>query len=415
MRHATSTLPAIALLISACGLDLGWGDPCDPTNPSNPHLSVEQQNACDQCGQVDCSDVSETGADEANEITDLTCSSDLDFDYTAKYCAVGRWTAQDMGEGVGQVENIDASECRTLSVNTYPCYRSWWDPNTPKAHSPSQCVLCDALEAGIYPVGPGGPGWGELGPYPPREVTFGVCSEEQYGAPGYTGTYTFGSGWLPSDLDASLEEIQAEAASVDWSEPLGCPMEFGTPTPTPFACDVVQVLDEGIPWSHEVATNWTCRCESDADCQPGAVCEAGWIIEGGLPKPTLCTWDDGMGTSNGVAPEGPVVYGASSWADIVRVDGHDVTLYVDDSLDLRTGLRAFIERALNDDQRFGLAGEVTYCGVHALCSHLGLQVGDVVEITQDQYDALVAGRRIDIDVVDAARRRTPWSVALAAR
>jgi len=400
MQRIHITTAIILFATTACFEPI---NPCE-TSLLYSNLTAEEKEACDECNDLNGCEGAETGEDESLR---LTCSTDLDYHATARYCAVGEWSGLSLGEDLNQVVQIDASECRTLSTNTFPCYRSWYDTE-PQDVGPSECVLCDALDAGITLSGGGG-GWDELGPYAPRDVEFGLCGI-QWSAPNYTGLLTFGSGWVPSSPYLGLEGAQTEAAEQDWSQPLGCPYDLlGDPNETgePFSCDVVHVYDPSVEWSNEVATNWTCACPTGADseCQPGAVCQAGWVLDGPFPKPTLCTWDDGSGTPNGIAPEGPVVYGLGEWSDGIIVDGDRVTLTPSMFMALPTGV-------INDDHRFGLAGEFTRCGPDSLCAHLGMAEGDLVVVDEATVTALAEGRTVNVPVLSATGEERTLVVSL---
>lgn len=150
----------------------------------------------------------------------------------------------------------------------------------------------------------------------------------------------------------------------------------------------------------------TCRCNgSDDACQPGTVCEAGWVL-GGLegnsmiPIPTECTWDGAPITV------GPPVYGLAQWGDGIEVDGDDIVLQP--SM-LRTLLPAAGEPValLNDDQRVDARGVITHCGAGSLCEHVGLQVGERLVVPSFDLGALFAGEPLYIEVV-RQRGRSRW-------
>jgi hypothetical protein len=134
------------------------------------------------------------------------------------------------------------------------------------------------------------------------------------------------------------------------------------------------------------------------------VCELGWVFEGGLPRPTLCTWGEAV-------PAGPLVYGLTAWGEGLEVEG--------DRVELSPGmLLAMLPRdgqpfaLLNDDQRLDERGTVTRCGVGSLCSNVGLRVGDRLVFEGSELDELLDTGSTRLEVVPP-RGRSRWlSVSL---
>jgi hypothetical protein len=196
----------------------------------------------------------------------------------------------------------------------------------------------------------------------------------------------------------------------------------GEVDPSTYACAEghVQIWDAADPWSHAPANNWTCRCPDgvDSQCQPGAVCEAGWrkpypapILMPGLLVPTICTWDLGDGDANGVAPEGPVVYGLDAWED-----GIVLTTRLRGTIGVRVTpsfMLVLDPAAWNDDQRFDVTtGELTYCGEDALCDWLGLTDGDRLRIPRSDGSELLFGKELALVVEHVDGSTTTFAVSI---
>lgn len=143
---------------------------------------------------------------------------------------------------------------------------------------------------------------------------------------------------------------------------------------------------------------WNCRCEceSDADCadfQDGDTdFEAFGICESGL-----CYWAPEL--EQGAAPSGPLVYGLMSWDDGLLVDGDRVVMSAKFYLDLMRVLPDVLTGKINGDMSFGPLGDLTYAGHDSLADHLGLEVGDMLDIDQRMIDAIALGDTVDITVI----------------
>jgi hypothetical protein len=354
----------IAIALSACGFDPST--PC--TSALYNGLTPEQQQSCDECSNYLGCDADETGGEaDADDVGLVTVFGPGDHKWRV-IGFVGDVTA-DLGAEAGAFDVQAAADCEAIT-GPVPCGRHWATPDSGSL----MCVSCDLLETDLVRAPEPPDGWG-------------IC------APGDVGSFWHAATW--SD----------ETLPVDgWAAALGCYPSSGEK----FVCPEGQIaMVDGSDTLYPNTFNWTCRCGegSDASCQPGAVCEAGWQMDGGFPRPTLCTWDDGSGTANGFAPEGPEVYGLEQWSDGIRIDGQRVTMTTDMLIALPTG-------AINDDQRFGFAGEFTHCGPDSLCAHLGLSVGDMVMADQDTIDALAGGRAVDVPVQSPTGEERVFSVSI---
>jgi hypothetical protein len=176
----------------------------------------------------------------------------------------------------------------------------------------------------------------------------------------------------------------------------------------------VQIWEADDPWTHFPSNNWTCECPDgiDSQCQPGAVCEAGWTKGGSmmLSHPTICTWDLGDGDANGVAPEGPVVYGLNAWDEgiVLTTRRGDIGVRITPSF-----LLSLNPAAWNDDQRFDVTtGELTYCGENALCDWLGLTDGDRLRFPTTSGLELLTGGELALTVEHVDGSTTAFAVSI---
>lgn len=137
----------------------------------------------------------------------------------------------------------------------------------------------------------------------------------------------------------------------------------------------------------------TCRCESDENCQIGAVCEAGYVD---LPNdnpdhglvPTLCIWNDAPGTWPLYGPPG---YGLDNFEDGFSFIDDVIVIDYDVYPRLAAGL-------LDDAQDWSSDGVVTRCDEQSLCAWLGLDIGDIVSIPLDIETMLLAGEPVEITI-----------------
>ena len=369
MKHITFT---ITVLLAATG--------CDPLTPADAcapgalfdSLTSDQKASCGECGDADGCD-GDSGSGEGDET--LSCIGDAD-DGTAELCVVGGPLE---GNWISEWSTKKISDCHT-PTSPIQCIRSWSDPN---GEADEECVMCEAL---VFANTPTVSHPTHTGDWPMCMTENGLLSVYHEYRPAYD--------WGGNDLtEPTSNWFDFTACSLDGDFYAGlCEPVLMTTT------SVSGVVDSFI------GGQWTCRCQDDDDCQFGAVCEAGWIIEGGIPQPTLCTWDDG--SPNGVAPEGPVVYGLDVWSDGILVDGDRVTM-------TPRFYRTLVPGALNDDQKFGLLGDLTYVGPDSLAAHLGLQVGDMLDAGQRDLDALADGDTVEVDVISADGGVRTLSVTLA--
>lgn len=353
--HTMTTITLFAVTLSACSLD--WGDPCD--NPANV-LYVEELCEAGETGEVEPPD-------------QLPCEFEWDdgegsIDQNPLWCRDSTWMWPSPKMGDHNWHSRDLSECGSLA-GPFPCNRSWTDP----WYGQDECYLCEAMLSEV-------PG---LQHPPYTGTTWPMC--EIISALDTYHRYIPATRTLDDLLDSPVPNWQAHIScgSNHLMVPAGtCEPVMLSPSPK-YAPDSAEM---GV-------AEWTCRCDSDADCQTGAVCEAGFVVADGelVPRPTLCTWDDGSGTPNGAAPDGPTVYGLESWGDGVTIDGYRVTFTADMARALRQGL-------LNDDLRLGSDGELARVGPTSLAAHLGIVEGDRVEVSQRTLDAFLLGETVDVPV-----------------
>jgi hypothetical protein len=344
-KYSIHTIIILAMLLTGCG---GTFNPCYPS-PLSVGLTPEQTDACNQCNDHNgCEAASETGDDEIADW--LTCETGQSegTDFVPTLCYVGHRAdlgPTPFGQPVGPTGWVlrDPVTCFELT-EPFPCDRNW------QGGGHEVCVMC---EASVDLPDPGSRGYLSLG----------------------TGEWQMCPGW--SEMPWSPASVLVEGfVGPSWLQNLIC--QTGEPV-GPQTCDPVRF---------SAAANqpfvWTCACPSGSDdeCMPGTVCEAGWIMDDGfIPHPTLCTWDDGTG--NGAAPEGPPAYGLVRWEDGLTFNGGTITITPE------FAVAAFGGGLLNDDQRIAPDGEVLSCGRSALCSHLGIEAGDVVSADPQALDDFV--------------------------
>lgn len=379
--------PLILLSFTACS------DPCTWTWWGEKAVETYNEKCKDEDGETG----GETGGEEINDDTDLLCPTGWNYneelydpiDFDAQYCMIGG-----PGDEPGEATDPNgwtykkAGECHTLA-GPVPCNRSWSSPWT----SNDECVICEV------PLGPEyveQPDWGSSWP---------ICWHTVL-----PNTY-----WKYGIPDVVTDAAVTQASATWFVDEMECAISSSLLEP----CEVVGMTPSAKYDPDEIDFRngeWTCACEDDSDCQAGAVCEAGWTYSLNGYHPTLCTWDDPQGTSNGVAPEGPVVYGAADWSSVV-VDGTRITVTSE-----------FVAAAIigaglwNDDQRvdveLGADGEtftatITRCGPDSLCAHLGLRDGLVLAADFDIGEGLAAGEGVAFAVIDETGISEQWTVAVA--
>ncbi len=364
MKKITFT---ITVLLSATGCDL-WtpADSCEP-GALYDSLTDEEKESCAECNDAyGCDDDSGSGDDDGT----ISCIGDAD-DGTAELCVVGGPLE---GDWTSEWTTKQIADCHT-PTSPIQCIRSWSDPN---GEADEECVMCEALVFGITPPTVTHPT--HTGDWPMCMTADNLLDVYHR----YRPAYDWGG--------VSLTEPTA-----NWFDFTACSLDSDVYAGT---CEPVLMATKNVSETADsfIGGQWTCRCQDDDDCQLGAVCNAGWVIDGGIPQPTLCNWAID-GDSNGVAPEGPVVYGLNVWSDGILADGDRVTM-------TPQFYRALVPGVLNDDQKFGLLGDLTYVGPDSLAAHLGLEVGDMFDADQRILDALEGGDVVELTVtgVDGSER-----------
>jgi hypothetical protein len=378
MRHLSAII-LMTCATSACDW-LTPPDPCALNNPLAPPGSDVAAD-CEACGQSPCTDETGETGDEV-EVTQLTCETyALDGQGQGEqYCFVGNYDIPILNPDFAQWPYVhkNKSDCAQLS-DEFPCNRTWHAISSNHAGGQQQpsslpengdsantmCVLCQTKADTDLPYDPG------------DKVPAGDNAGWRLCSPNVQS-----GNWHPASVDI------LPAGASGWIDNLRC-AEYTDPG---FACPLGFVaVDQPDDHSGRIFySSFTCSCHgSDDACQPGAVCEAGWTIDGEDLYPSLCTWDDGSGTMNGAASDGPVVYGLAQWSDGIVVNRSNVTL--SPSLVL-----ALVPGVFNDDMLFAPNGEVLHCGQESLCTAAGLQVGDVITVGSSDIAALLLGRSISI-------------------
>ncbi len=387
MRNAA--IPLTIILATGCD----WLKPIDPCAGGSPLQQDPNVSAdCQACGQSPCPDeTGETGDEPV--ITELTCDSyavDPDTGLGLQYCFVGHWDIPITNPNFAPYIHKTKADCPQLSAE-FPCDRTWHaitanhaggeapPPEQLPANGDSagtMCVLCQAEgEAAPKSAAPDNNGWR-------------LCP---------------GDNFLPQPHPAADDNLPN--GTLGWLDNLTC-SEYTDPG---YACPLGFVALDQFDYEHTglvMFSTFTCACHgSDDTCQPGAVCEAGWTIDGEDLYPSLCTWDDGSG-GNGFAPQGPVVYGLAQWSDGLTVDGDEIMLSPSMLLALlpHDGQPFAL---LNDDQRIDTRGTITHCGAGSLCEHLGLHVGERLVMDRFDVDELLGGGATYIEVV-RPRTRSRW-------
>jgi hypothetical protein len=374
MQQRIVTILAAALN-TGCFIFNGNIDPCAEGSPlqQDPKVAAD----CQQCSMSPCPDEGgETGEDSPGVQLSVAAS-----DHRYAFDGVLSQNVKAVMDTAGGLLEIERGYdgCNANDVRDYSCNLGWDGHQAIVAMIGTQndCLACEG-EGGID--------------YIPFNTT---------------------SAWpaCPSGHGAAL---------------MGAWVHDGQPTCTPNAPSPVtscpkghiQVWEQADPWTHFPSNNWTCKCPDgdDDQCQAGAVCEAGWTGGGGglfgpQPKPTICTWDLGEGDANGVAPEGPSVYGLSAWEEGIVVTDRprgEVGVRITPSF-----LLSLVPAAWNDDQRFDVAtGELTYCGPDALCDWLGLADGDRLRMPRTDGLELLTGHELALVVEHADSTTTTFAVSI---
>jgi hypothetical protein len=343
-----SAILTAILPLTGCFLFNNPVDPCAEGSPlqQDPKVAAD----CQECGQSPCPP-GETGGDEPTDW--VTCPAN-----DKRYCYNGTNinSANTALAVPGGLVEIPASECTSSQLDELGTLDYWcaigWDGKPVADWIETDCIACEK-QGGInhVPIDP-----------PGGEPACRKSDSEPASGVGPWGVVFDNEPAIPMCSPSMAPPFD----HYDWSCPKG----------------LAQVWEADDPWTHAPSNNWTCRCESDADCQPGAVCNAWWVKDidsiFGHGHFTMCVWPDG-GDANGAAPEGPSVYGLSAWEDGITVTStrqpHVLSVRITPSF-----LLALSPGLWNDDQRVDEAtGEITHCGDESLCDHMGLAAGDVMD------------------------------------
>jgi hypothetical protein len=369
MSHAA--MSALSLSLGACTLFGGDEKPwCDPHSPLYPNLTAEQLADCNAENEGETGEETPPSGQICHPVWDFNESPATNGD--PQLCVPGSepWGNDSPWQSVA----LDA--CHQRSPD-FPCRRSWVTPWA----SDDVCYACNLPLYDSYIA---------LEPFEGLE-------------------------WWMCESAAPYHRYHPA-----WSSKAGDPHPSGPNWPLALDCDTNEVqagicepvlLDPHAAYNTNETTlaygEWTCKCASDDDCQAGAVCEAGYTIVGGVPKATLCTWDDGSGTSNGAAPEGPVVYGLTRWEDGLTIVRNNVKV-------TPSMVVAALSGGLwNDDQLFTSDGMIEHCGPTALCSRFGLQPDDVVSVDVDAaLDFVDSGTPLAVYVHKPTGVVQTWTLSL---
>jgi hypothetical protein len=385
----TRIIPILALVFADGCFLLNPVNPCAEGSPLQQDPAVAAD--CQACGMSPCpNETGETG-DEV-EVTSLTCDSyAINEDGTGpQFCFVGNYDIPITNPNFDPYIHKNKADCPQLS-NEFPCDRTWHaitsnhaggQPPPPDQlpengdSAGTMCVLCQT-DNGDKPWDPG----------------------HKVPAADNAGWRLCGPDWLPKPHPALNDEMPA--GSADWIDDLACD-EYTDPG---FVCPLGFVALDQPDYEHNgkiLFSTFTCTCHgSDETCQPDAVCEAGWTIDGEDLYPSLCTWDDGSG-GNGIAPEGPKVYGLARWEDGIVRKADSITITGEMLLTLVPEFGSVA--LLNDDQRVDALGTITHCGRASLCAYLGLSVGDTPLVEQRHINALTNTGRARIEIITATGR-----------
>lgn len=370
-----AALPTITLLttIAVCGCGT---NPCD-VGLLYENMTPDEQDNCDLCNNAnECPDDGETGGDDPpsgnllcrsnDQLTEPAPDGEICYDAPLSSAVSHAFSAEHL---------VSETDCPFLSAPV-PCERSWSAP----WEGEQMCSICNLRHYNDMDYEPVQPYSGNM--------PWKMCHNSQPGMrykPALTLSPLDETGVLPNWIQDNVQcgdvPGQEYAAIHDCS-----PVHIAQ-------ADTGPLIEHG---------QWTCSCADDTDCPIGSVCEAGWVIEGMYPQPTLCTWDD----RSGIAPEGPEVYGIKRWSDGISVSGDSVVLTP--AMLLRLWPQEGRPFALhNDDQRFDERGTITHCGGESLCEYLGLRVGERVAFEALDVEALLIGEPVRLEV-QRPRTRSRW-------
>lgn len=305
----SSILPLTFLIITACDW-LKPANPCANGSPLAPDGSPVAKD-CEECGKSPCPD--ETG-ETGDELDDDVWCVENDPDGLV-LCADLTF---DLLASLADWVSLPLDSCGELS-QPYECSH---------LGQTIDCYQCEALVHGDWAPtqqAPSNDGW----------HLCWVADWQRY---------------VPAFI------LDVDVPTADWVPHLQC----GS-TVDAGACS--------LGFVETIGETATCRCSSDADCQPGTVCEANVKLINGQFRATECTWDGAPFTV------GPEIYGLNAWEDGIIIDGDDIILTPEMGLALlpRDGKPFAL---MNDDQRVDRTGTITRCGSGSLCEHLGLHEGD---------------------------------------
>lgn len=375
-----ATFTLTLTLAVGCDWSPGWGDPCSTNHPSQADPAVKAD--CQACNQSPCPDETGESGDDSPPL-ELLCASEEPQQSDTSICYVLPLTATPSHTASDDVD-VPASNCPFLSTPV-PCERSWSDPWS----GSQECSICNLTNFNSeyahveHPVNGPGP--------------WNLCPNPSPSAP---------NKYVPAQLLS--DSADPSQPIPDWLETAEC--YYGDIDDTwTHSCSPVHMQGSNLGSAFiESGGTWTCSCENDSDCAPGSVCQAGWVFDGfaNIPRPTLCVWDDGSGSANGIAPEGPEVYGLTQWSDGIDVNGDDIVISAGMLLAMapREGKPFAL---LNDDQRIDERGTITHCGAGSLCEHVGLQVGERLVVPSFDFGAMLAGEPLYIEV-QRHRERSRW-------
>lgn len=424
MQH---TVPLLISTLTLGGCFLF--DPIDPCtqdengNFTNPLINDQVKQDCEACGQSPCPDDGGETSEDLPGSQELTCFVDGRPKATTvgQDCFVGHWEAGDFyGVAQQELEYKTADDCLTES-DPHPCRRSWLNPRALPEKGPSECIVCNAWDDSPNPEAAeavGAPDY-DFAEDLDEMLIHNTAMTRVCATPSFNGSRVSRSAFYGPGDSPGL--AFADYVTATWWKNQSC--TAGEPFPSTDldwlspsnSCEhPVQILGDG--YEHDPQDNMTCRCLTGDDwqCPAGTVCEADWQVvegQGVFPHPTLCTWDDGSGTKNGPAPEGPIVYGLDVWEDGIAVETRRdvVAVRVTPAF-----LGSLIPAAWNDDQRFNTdTAELTYCGPNALCDWLGLVEGDRLRTSRlDVGLDLLSGHEVSLTVEHLDGATTTFAVSI---